>query len=337
MSGILLPGQENRPPQGDDSPAGGEDSGLILPKGYSSKQAEAPKPVEAQPLTPEPTASESEAAAPATDDQAQQPQGQQPQIDLKYPPSGLQVQCPSCSTPYATPVFTIIDLGADLALKTPLLGGQINMAQCPSCGAAGMLSAPLMIHVPEEEFLGVYVPQGGGMDNLQSQKLIGDLTQQLMRDLPTEERKGYILQPQQFFDWNRLIEKIWGFEGVTPEMLRRQAEQSNLVQSLMRLANDDSALELAAERNKELIDRDFFTLIEADGHDHGQPRPGPGRSGPYGIASEAIGHDRCRQRSSRPAGASSDYSAKDHARIDPKRSAEPHDRKRGPQTMARKL
>ena len=262
MSGILLPGQENRPPQGDDSPAGGEDSGLILPKGYSSKQAEAPKPVEAQPLTPEPTVSESEAAAPATDDQAQQPEGQQPQIDLKYPPSGLQVQCPSCSTPYATPVFTIIDLGADPALKTPLLGGQVNMAQCPSCGAAGMLSAPLMIHVPEEEFLGVYVPQGGGMDNLQSQKLIGDLTQQLMRDLSTEERKGYILQPQQFFDWNRLIEKIWGFEGVTPEMLRRQAEQSNLVQSLMRLANDDSALELAAERNKELIDRDFFTLIE---------------------------------------------------------------------------
>lgn len=263
MSGILLPGQENQPPQDDDGNAGG---GLILPSGYESKQA--PKPVESIPVD-DPSAPDAAASAQASGEQPEgadnaspQAEAGQPQLDIKYPPSGAQVQCPNCGASYTTPVFTIIDLGADPALKSPLLGGQINMAMCQSCGAAGQLSVPLMIHVPEEEFLGVFVPQGGGINDVESQRVIGNLTQQIMRDLPQEDRKGYMLQPQQFFDWNRMVEKLWGFEGVTPEMLRRQSEQSNLVQSLLRIGNDDGALQIAADRNKELIDRDFFTIIE---------------------------------------------------------------------------
>lgn len=254
MSGILLPGQEKQPQS--------EGSGIELPKGFSSRRE--PEPTPATPETPPPPA-ESAPSAPQAPEQAppRQPRGGQPQVDLMFPPSGAQIQCPNCGTPYQVAVFSIIDLGANPELKSPLLGGQINVASCPSCGAGGPLTVPLLVHDPEHEFLGVFAPpmQQGG-DSMQMQKAIGDLTQTLMRKLPTEARKGYLLQPKQFMDWQRLMEQLWEFEGVTPEMLRRQRSQSELVQRLATLANDPSALDLAVERGKDLIDRQFFAMLD---------------------------------------------------------------------------
>jgi hypothetical protein len=100
------------------------------------------------------------------------------------------------------------------------------------------------------------------MNEEQRQRMIGDLTQTLMRKLPNEARRGYMLQPKQFMDWQRFMEAFWEFEGVTPEMLRRQREQMELLQSLLTLANDESALAIAVERDKNLIDREFFTLLD---------------------------------------------------------------------------
>jgi hypothetical protein len=58
------------------------------------------------------------------------------------------------------------------------------------------------------------------------------------------------------------MEKLWGFEGVTPEMLRRQRDQASLLQRLVALANDKKALEIALQRSGDLIDRDFFALLD---------------------------------------------------------------------------
>ncbi|RIK53406.1 MAG: hypothetical protein DCC57_08370, partial [Chloroflexi bacterium] len=77
-----------------------------------------------------------------------------------------------------------------------------------------------------------------------------------------ESRRGYMLQPQQFVDWQRFMEKLWEFEGVTPEMLRRQREQTMLLQNLLSLANDEKALEIALGRSAGLVDRDFFALLD---------------------------------------------------------------------------
>ncbi|MEZ4674581.1 MAG: CpXC domain-containing protein [Caldilineaceae bacterium] len=262
MSGILLPGQNDKPQS--------QDSGLELPKGFSSRRERTAKPSEpaADPAQPN-SATPPEPAAPTPAEQPSRPAGQrgrqggQPQIDLLFPPSGAQVQCPSCGTPYTVPIFSIIDLGVNPELKGALLSGQINVASCPNCGMGGPLSVPLMVHEPAHQFLGVFAPQSQrGNDNMQIQKAIGDLTQTLMRKLPTEQRKGYMLQPKQFMDWQRFMEQIWEFEGVTPEMLRRQRSQSELVQRLATLANDPKALELALTRDKELIDQDFFALLD---------------------------------------------------------------------------
>lgn len=260
MSGIILPGQDKKPPA-----QGNTGSGIELPKGFSRRREqsapqEAAKPQDAPPpaQTPtEPTASEAPETAPSAGTPGRPP------IDLLFPPQGAQIQCPNCRTPYVVPVFTIIDLGVNPELKGALLSGQVNMAACPNCGMGGPLSAPLLVHEPNHQFLGVFVPPAQNPQaQMQQQKAIGDLTQTLMRKLPTEARRGYMLQPKQYSDWQHFMEQIWGFEGVTPEMLRRQRNQGELLQRLVSLANDRKALEIALERSRDLIDRDFFAMLD---------------------------------------------------------------------------
>jgi hypothetical protein len=255
MSGILLPGQNPQPQS--------QGSGIELPKGFSRRREEKreEKREEAPSAAPEaatpPPAGERPAAPPRA------PQQGQPRLELLFPPRAVQVQCPSCGTPYQVPLFSIIDLGVNPELKGALLSGQINMASCPNCGMGGPLNVPLLVHEPAHQFLGVFAPPAQrNSDNLQTQKAIGDLTQTLMRKLPNEARKGYMLQPKQFMDWQRFLEQIWEFEGVTPEMLRRQRSQSELVQRLASLANDPKALNMALERGSDLIDKEFFALLD---------------------------------------------------------------------------
>jgi len=240
--------------------------GIELPKGFARKRTEEeqkPTPVEeAETAAAAPVAAPEADAPPAAGQPAPARRGQPGgRPEFLFPPQGVQVQCPSCGTPFTAGVFSIIDLGANPELREPMLGGQINAAVCQKCGAGGALSAPLMVHDPENEFLGVLVPQQGQMQDMQIQQVIGEMSKALMGRLPSEQRRGYMLNPKQFYDWDSFLEKFWGFEGVTPEMLRMQREQSELVTSLVRLVPDAKAMQLVVERRKHLINRDFFTLL----------------------------------------------------------------------------
>jgi hypothetical protein len=266
MSGIILPGQDRRP-QGGGSGSGGSSgggSGIELPKGFSRRRdeeetaaaaAEAASELAVSAENDVPEAPEGEDAAPQR--QGRRGRGQ----EFMFPPTGAQVQCPNCGNPFVVPIFSIIDLGANPELLGALLGGQVNTAMCPNCGAGGALNAPLMIHDPGHDFLGVYTPPTG-IDDVQRQKLIGDLTQALMRRLPQEQRRGYMLTPKQYMDWQRFVEKLWEFQGVTPEMLRRQRAQTDALQNLVRLVDDEQALDIAITRHADLIDRQFFGLLD---------------------------------------------------------------------------
>lgn len=257
MSGILLPGQNPAPK--DDS-----GSGLVLPGGFGGRNRE--KPVEPAPeptpeVAPAPV-TESDSAAATAPAQPAAPRGQVNLESLLFPPQAAQVQCPNCGTRFTVPVFQIVDLGANPELKQPLLQGQINQAFCPQCGTGGALTVPLLIHRPDKNFLGALIPAETRMPAAQSQKAIGDLTQALMRKLPNEERKGYMLQPRQFVDWESLLEVMWEFDGISAESVRRQRAQSELAQSLLGLADDPAALQMALARSGDLIDRQFFAIID---------------------------------------------------------------------------
>ena len=239
--------------------------GIELPKGFSSsRRSEENQPessAEETPPSEQPSVPEEEATAPQQPGDSQDEARQQPELNLLFPPTGAQVTCPNCRTTYTAAVFSIIDLGVNPELKGMLLGGQINTAVCNSCGAGGPLSVPLMVHEPEHEFLGVIVPGQVQLDDMQTQKVIGEMSQTLMARIPSDQRRGYMFQAQQFFEWDSLIEKLWGFEGVTPEMLRRRREQSELIGSLVRLGSDQSAMQLVIDRNTALIDSSFFVLL----------------------------------------------------------------------------
>lgn len=259
MSGILLPGQENKP---------SSDIKIELPSGYSTRRREEEKVAESLPeetkAQPEQPAAPEQAATAEAPTAPPAARRGQPALDFRFPPSPVQIRCPNCGTAYNLALFSIVDLGANPELRGALLSGQIHVAVCPNCGAGGPLSAPLLIHDPQHEFLGVFAPSQGQNFDVQQQKAIGDLTRKLMRELPQSDRKGYMLSPKQFSDWNRLMEILWGFEGVTPEMLRRQRNQSELLQKLVGLANDRKALEMVLQQNRgaELVDRDFFAMLD---------------------------------------------------------------------------
>jgi hypothetical protein len=241
---------------GPQQPAGG---GIELPKGFARRRT-------AEETKPEPVAApvEETPAAPAPSAESRpQPRPRQAgrRPEFLFPPQGVQVRCPSCGTPFTAAVFSIVDLGANPELREPLLGGQINAAVCQNCGSGGALSAPLMVHDPANQFLGVLVPRQTQLQDMQVQRVIGEMTQALMGRLSNEQRRGYMLNPRQFFDWDSFLEVFWGFEGVTPEMLRTQREQSELVTSLVRLAPDFKAMQMVADRRKNLINKDFFALL----------------------------------------------------------------------------
>jgi hypothetical protein len=157
-------------------------------------------------------------------------------------------------------VLSVIDVGLNPDAKTLFLSGQVNIAVCPQCGNAGMLSAPLVYHDPEKELLFTYAPTGLGMSELEQQQVIGDLTNRVISGLPSEKRKGYLLRPRSFLRLEGMIEAVLEADGITPEMIEAQRAKSDLLDRLMQATSEDARRIIALE-NDALIDYEFFQLL----------------------------------------------------------------------------
>ena len=172
----------------------------------------------------------------------------------------VPVTCPSCSNRFVSPVLTTIDAGQDPEAKAMFLSGQINVAACPQCGHAGMLSTPLVYHDPNKELLFTYVPAELGLPEIEQQRLIGDLTNRVMSSLPPEQRKGYLLRPQSFLRIEGMVEAVLEADGITPEMLEAQRAKADLLDRLLRETSDDSRRTIMRE-NDEQLDYEFFQIL----------------------------------------------------------------------------
>jgi hypothetical protein len=172
----------------------------------------------------------------------------------------VPVTCPSCSNRFVSPVLTTIDAGQDPEAKAMFLSGQINVAACPQCGHAGMLSTPLVYHDPEKELLFTYVPTELSLPEIEKQRLIGDLTNRVMSSLPPEQRKGYLLRPQSFLRIEGMVEAVLEADGITPEMLDAQRAKADLLDRLLRETSDDSRRTIMRE-NDEQLDYEFFQIL----------------------------------------------------------------------------
>ena len=172
-----------------------------------------------------------------------------------------QITCPNCGTPYVADIHQVIDAARQPQLKEMLLSGQLNVAVCPNCGAGGRIATPLLYHDPDHDLFMVHVPQEMNLDQVRREELIGRMVQQVINQTPMEKRRGYMLQPQTMLTMQSFMERVWGTEGVTPEMLARQQKQVELLRTLATASADVQDF-LIKDRARE-IDETFFAILRA--------------------------------------------------------------------------
>lgn len=170
-----------------------------------------------------------------------------------------QITCPRCQTPFNADIHQVIDVGQNPQLKYELLNGTLNIFTCPNCGTSGQMATPLLYHDPAHDLFMVHVPMELNLPHEEQQRLIGQLVQEVMNQTPPEERRGYMLQPQEIISYQTFLEKILETEGVTPEMIARQQKQGELLQALAQ-ADKETTNRLLEERADE-IDETFFAML----------------------------------------------------------------------------
>lgn len=156
---------------------------------------------------------------------------------------------------------TVIDVAQEPRLRDALLSGTLNQTVCPNCGHGGVLEVPLVYHDPQNEFLAVYFPTQLQIPELERQRMIGELTQGLMRNLPPEQRKGYFFSPRQFVSRQNLLDAVLGTMGVSQEELDRQRKKMALMEKLIVMADDPKGLEMMIKGQDAMLDHEFYLIL----------------------------------------------------------------------------
>ena len=175
-------------------------------------------------------------------------------------PYYAKVTCPACGRPFQTPVEQILDVRVDPGAKQRMLGGLVNMAMCPACGAGGSLNLPFIYHDPEKEAALLYLPLEAGRSEVERQKAAGVLVRQLMNSLPSEERKGYLLQQETFINMETMFHRVLELDGVTEQDLEHRRKQQEFLQELLETAPD--AREQLLAENGDLVDETLFGVLQ---------------------------------------------------------------------------
>jgi len=145
----------------------------------------------------------------------------------------------------------VIDVGRDPALKSALLSGRLSD-----------LTAPFLYHDPSKQLAFILMPMGLGINDMEQQRVIGQLTQAVMRGLPEDAPRGYLLQPRMFFSFQSLVEAVLEKDGITPEMLKEQQSRAELIRDFMRCSSEDGLREMV-RANDAKADANLFELLNA--------------------------------------------------------------------------
>ncbi|MCS6773679.1 MAG: hypothetical protein NZ693_06160 [Thermoflexales bacterium] len=143
----------------------------------------------------------------------------------------------------------VIDVGREPALKSALLAGRL-----PS------LSGPFIYHDPAKQLALIYMPIELGLSDFEQQRIIGQLTQTVMRSLPEDAPRAYLLQPRIFFTFQSLVEAVLQADGISQEEIRAQQAKADLLRDLLR-STDEASLVTKIKANDDKIDATFFDLV----------------------------------------------------------------------------
>ncbi len=145
----------------------------------------------------------------------------------------------------------VVDVGRDPALKPALLSGRLTN-----------LTAPFLYHDPDKQIAFVLMPMELGMTDMEQQRIIGQMTQSVMRSLPQDAPRAYLLQPRTFFTFQSLVEAILEKDGITPDMIKEQQAKADLLRDLMRSTSEEE-LRSKVRANDAQIDSLMFELLSA--------------------------------------------------------------------------
>ncbi|MBX7212551.1 MAG: hypothetical protein K1X39_00925 [Thermoflexales bacterium] len=145
----------------------------------------------------------------------------------------------------------VLDVGKRPELKQALLSGRLRD-----------LTAPFMYHDPSKEIAFILMPLELNLRDTDQQRIIGQMTQSVMRDLPENAPRGYLLQPRMFYSFQSLVEAILEKDGITPEMLKAQQARGDLIRDLMRMVDPEQRRKMLRD-NDALADNAFFEMIGA--------------------------------------------------------------------------
>lgn len=180
------------------------------------------------------------------------------------PPQVVQLACPNCRTPIRAQVFTVVDVGVTPELKNYLLAGQLNTVACQNCGYVSMLAAPLVYNDPAKQLFLVHFPQQLNAKPDEQERFIGDATSALMRSVPADVPKGYLLAPRRFLTMNSLIEAVLEADGITKEMIEAQRKRVDLIGQLAdAYVENEEQLPALVEEHRAELDQEFFATLSA--------------------------------------------------------------------------
>ncbi len=175
----------------------------------------------------------------------------------------LQLSCPSCRAPLRASISTIVDASQNPELKARLIAGQLNLAICPNCGMAFMIGAPLFYHDAAKQLAFVHFPQQLNARQDEQERFIGDATSLIMRTLPPNAPRGYLLAPRRFLTLNSLIDAVLEADGVSRETLEAQRQRVDLIGRLAEAAErGDDALAALVDQHRNEINDEFFATID---------------------------------------------------------------------------
>ncbi len=179
---------------------------------------------------------------------------------MPFPPTPMVIRCPFCGQSVQVPVRQIIDVSEEPHLKRLLLTGRLNAFVCPRCGNRVSFAAPFLYHDPEKEIAFVFIPIQADLKEVDRQRIVGQLMDAVLRQLPKERRKAYLLQPKEFFAIQSLLEAILRADGYTDEDLQAMEERTLLLHRILNARRIEDAEALIRE-NAEKVDEEFFRLF----------------------------------------------------------------------------
>ncbi|HIE38493.1 MAG TPA: hypothetical protein EYH30_04860 [Anaerolineales bacterium] len=174
-----------------------------------------------------------------------------------------RVTCPNCNQPFTAPLEQVLDVELDPSAKARLLSGQVNIVVCPHCGMGGSVNMPFIYHDASKDLALVFLPMEAGRHDLERQQLIGSLSRAVMNQMPPEQRKSYLLNPQVFFTYDSLTKRVLEADGITPEMIETQKAKADLLRRLLEAPTSEARSTLIGE-NEPLLDDEFFHILYAN-------------------------------------------------------------------------